>query len=277
MIVPTVFVVGSALSSNRILYQSDMSRLLSRQIGVSRRCPWLSAVLVSLCLTCVCSVQAETISGTIVIRRILTRPRVTAVVPLYQRGAVVGLGENTAEDPLSLERLRVALWIEGPGESATPQPVANLQQQDRRFAPEMLVIPAGSSVSFPNLDPIFHNVFSLSKPKSFDLGNYPQGKTRIVKFDQPGIVYVNCHLHPNMTAAIVVTPNRWNTRPGPDGDFDLSGVPPGDYTVVAWHKAAGFFRQTVHLEPGGQPKIDFLIPLDSQGNKLKPGVRGAGK
>ena len=87
-----------------------------------------------------------------------------------------------------------------------------MEQQNRRFAPDLVVIPAGSSVSFPNFDPIFHNVFSLSKAKSFDLGNYSKGQTRMVTFPKPGIVAVYCHLHPNMAGTIVVTPNQWGVR-----------------------------------------------------------------
>ena len=109
------------------------------------------------------------------------------------------------------------------------------------------MIQAGAKVSFPNLDPIFHNVFSLSGAKTFDLGNYPKGDTRMVIFPEPGIVYVNCHLHPNMTATIVVDAKQWNTKADRDGHFVLPDVPPGKYTVVAWHKAAGFFRQQVDV------------------------------
>ena len=134
---------------------------------------------------------------------------------------------------------------------------------------ETVVIPVGSKVSFPNLDPIFHNVFSLSKPKSFDLGNYPKGDTRTVTFTQPGVVYVNCHLHPNMTGTIVVTPNRWETKADRDGHFHIDDLPPGKYTVVAWHKSAGFFREQV--EAGGT--VEFVIPLAADGTPLVRGTR----
>ncbi len=195
--------------------------------------------------------RAETIEGTVVIKRQLTKRRVTAAVPLYQRGQGVPLAADAEDDPLAAERSRVVIWLEGrvpPGEDAAKPEIAKMTQENRRFIPETVVIPAGGKVSFPNLDPIFHNVFSLSKAKTFDLGNYPKGDTRTVSFPEPGIIYVNCHLHPNMTAVIVVTPNQWHTEADRSGKFSLSGVPPGEYSVVAWHKAAGFFSPA---GPGG--------------------------
>jgi hypothetical protein len=126
-----------------------------------------------------------------------------------------------------------------------------------------VVAPVGSAVSFPNMDAIFHNVFSLSKPKLFDLGNYPKGQTRTVVFPVAGIVYVYCHLHPNMAASIVVTPNQWSAKVDRDGRFRLPDVPPGRYTAVAWHKTAGFFRQTVLVSENGAPPLQFVIPFEA--------------
>jgi plastocyanin len=213
-------------------------------------------------------VAAESITGMVTIHRKLTPSRVTAAVPLYQRGTTVELAGDIETDPLVIERSRVVVYIEGPGPAGEPV-VEKMEQQNRRFMQETVVIPVGSKVSFPNLDPIFHNVFSLSKPKSFDLGNYPKGDTRTVTFTQPGIVYVNCHLHPNMTGTIVVTPNRWEAKPDRDGHFHIDDLPPGKYTVVAWHKTAGFFRHEV--EAGGT--VEFLIPLAADGTPLVKGTR----
>jgi len=129
--------------------------------------------------------------------------------------------------------------------------------------PDMLVVPVGSTVSFPNMDPIFHNIYSLSKPKSFDLGSYDKGQTRRVTFPKPGIVDIYCHLHPNMQATVVVTPNRWFARPDRTGLYRIPDVPPGQYTLVAWHKAAGFFRKSITVENAHETTADFFIPLDS--------------
>jgi hypothetical protein len=112
------------------------------------------------------------------------------------------------------------------------------------------------------MDPIFHNIFSLSKPKAFDLGSYSKGETRYVVFPKPGIVDVYCHLHPNMEATVVVTPNRWYARSDRSGQYRIPDVPPGRYTVVAWHKSAGFFRKSVVVQPGHDSVVDFFVPLE---------------
>lgn len=213
--------------------------------------------------------SAENIAGTILIKKKLTRRSVTPSVSVYQRGATVELGEDAQTDPLSFERTRVVIWIEGSTpaslvpSSATVAPVPQVAQLDRRFSPDLLVIPAGSIVTFPNMDPIFHNIFSLSRAKSFDLGSYDQGQTRKVAFPKPGIVDVYCHLHPNMEATIVVTPNRWYARADGSGQYRIPDVPPGQYTVVAWHKYAGFFRKSINLEAGHDGVADFFIPLEA--------------
>lgn len=140
-----------------------------------------------------------------------------------------------------------------------------MQQVNRRFEPDMVVIPTGGTVTFPNMDPIFHNVFSLSKPKSFDLGNYPKGDSRSVTFPKPGIVYVNCHLHPNMAGVIVVTPNAWYSTVPKDGNFSIHDVAPGTYTIVAWHKAAGFIRREIRVTGAHENVANFLVPIDPAG------------
>jgi plastocyanin len=206
---------------------------------------------------------AGDIEGTIIVKRKLSKRNVTPEVSTYDRGIAVELGSDQYNnDPLGFERSHVVVYLEG----ATPsEPVqTSMEQESRRFVPDLLVVPAGSSIAFPNRDLIFHNVFSLSKPKSFDLGNYPKGDSRTVVMGKPGIVYVNCHLHPNMSAAIVVTPNRWGTRVDPSGHFVLHDVPAGSYTIVAWHKTAGFLRQTVRVDAERPSSIKFLVPFEAE-------------
>ena len=223
-----------------------------------------AAIALIALLAAVGCARAADISGTITVKQLLTRPSVTASVSMYERGPAVELGKDAENDPLAAERARVVIYVEGPVSTpgqASSLP-ASMQQTNRRFDPDMVVIRMGGSVTFPNMDPIFHNVFSLSKPKSFDLGNYPKGDTRTVVFPKPGIVYVNCRLHPNMAGVIVVTPNQWYAKAGRDGQFTLHDLPPGNYTVVAWHKSAGFIRKQMRIVEGRDSTVNFLVPVD---------------
>ena len=213
-----------------------------------------------LTLTALAAVHAADIEGQVIIKRKLSNRTVTPSACFYQRGATVQLGGDAEQDPLDFERSHVVVYLEQPVSSTSGAAV--MEQRDRRFVPDLLVAPAGSTVSLPNEDAIFHNVFSLSKSKSFDLGNYANGQTRNIRFPNPGIVFVNCHLHPNMGAVIFVAPNQWSTRSDASGHFRLADVPPGDYTIAAWHKAAGFFRQTVHVGETNVTAIEFLIPFE---------------
>jgi plastocyanin len=207
---------------------------------------------------------AQGVSGTILIKKRLTRPSVTASIPVYQRGQSVELGKNEEQDPIAYERSRVVVYLESVAVAAggPPPASAEVRQLDRRFVPDLVVVPAGSTVSFPNMDPIFHNIYSLSKAKSFDLGSYDKGQTRKVAFPKPGIVEVYCHLHPNMAATVVVTPNRWYALADRSGHYVMPDVPPGRYTVVAWHRTAGFFRKTINVGDGSPATADFFIPMD---------------
>lgn len=226
-------------------------------------------ITLSLLAALAAGAHSENISGTILIKRRLTKKNVTPAVSIYQRGTEVQLGADATQDPIAYEESRVVVYLEGPshpdsgsakqGDPDSPAP--QMAQLNRRFSPDLVVVPAGSTVSFPNMDPIFHNVFSLSKAKSFDLGSYDKGQTRRVMFLRPGIVDVYCHLHPNMAGTVVVTPNRWFARPDAAGQYRIENVPPGQYTVVAWHRSVGFFRKQITIAAGHDAVADFFIPL----------------
>ena len=226
----------------------------------------VSAIVTGL-LTLTGLASGADVRGIITIQRKLTPRNVTPAAGLYQRGSPVALESDTRENALDYERSHVVVYLEGGSASVIAEPVpaepmtTEMEQQNRRFSPDLVVIPAGASVSFPNFDPIFHNVFSLSKVKSFDLGNYSKGQTRMVTFPKPGIVAVYCHLHPNMTGTIIVTPNQWGVRADAKGQYELANVPPGKYTVVAWHKTGGTFRKTIEVTAGHDAEANFFVPL----------------
>jgi plastocyanin len=117
-------------------------------------------------------------------------------------------------------------------EPPQPQPAEHpkLAQRDQAFAPRVVVVAVGGIVDFPNLDPIYHNVFSVSPPRRFD-----RGQSRSIKFTKTGLVNVFCDIHSDMAGFIFVVPNAHWARPAADGSFQLSGLPPGRCHVRAWH------------------------------------------
>src|SRR5439155_14527694 len=115
-------------------------------------------------------------------------------------------------------------------------PRLRLLQQHKRFQPHVLVVPVGSIVDFPNLDPFFHNVFSLFEGKRFDLGLYEAGTTHSVNFDRPGICYIFCNIHPEMSAVVVVLKTPYYAVSNRAGEIEISGVPPGRYLLSVWHE-----------------------------------------
>lgn len=218
--------------------------------------PVIPIILTAFGMVTSCAWGAD-LSGRIVITKELVKKQV--VMPVYQvRGAAPAPAPESAS---ANECSGVVVFLEGNTSNAAKPVRAELEQRGQRFDPQVLVIPAGSTVSFPNADPIFHNVFSLSGAKKFDLGYFPAGQTRVVKFDEPGVVQVYCHLHPNMYAAIVVVPNRWYAQPAEDGTFTLSDVPPGSYRLVVWHMSAGYFRRNVEVSATSGANVVMNIPV----------------
>jgi plastocyanin len=113
-----------------------------------------------------------------------------------------------------------------------------LQQKNKTFEPHLLVVTKGSTVDFPNRDPWFHNVFSLFNGKRFDLGLYEAGSTRAVHFDREGVSYIFCNIHPEMSAVVVVLASSYFAIPNKQGEFSISAVPPGRYTLHVWNENA---------------------------------------
>jgi plastocyanin len=169
------------------------------------------------------------------------------------------------------ERTNVVVYLAtSPADSSPPTSVLRvptsaahlaMRQALERFAPHVLPVARGTTVEFPNDDPVFHNVFSLSSAKSFDLGRFPRGHSKAVVFDQPGVVQVFCHIHADMSAIILVLDSRLFAQGDSTGHYAIDGVPPGDYTIVGWHERIRPISRTVHVEAGKTLVVDFDIPL----------------
>jgi len=109
-----------------------------------------------------------------------------------------------------------------------------LVQKDKRFNPHLLVVPLGSSVDFPNLDPFFHNVFSQFNGKRFDLGLYEEGSDKTVRFDHEGVSYIFCNIHPEMSAVVIALATPYVGVSTPQGNIELRDVPPDTYEMRVW-------------------------------------------
>jgi plastocyanin len=139
------------------------------------------------------------------------------------------------------------------------EPRARLDQRNETFVPHVLAIVAGTTVDFPNHDRTYHNVFSLSKPKPFDLGRYAAGKSKSVRFDTPGIIRVFCDIHSHMSAFILVFAHRYFAVTD-EGRYRIESVPPGTYTVFAWNESLPLESRRVTVpESGGDVESNFSL------------------
>jgi len=140
-------------------------------------------------------------------------------------------------------------------------PRATLDQRDERFVPQVVAVTVGTTVDFPNNDRTYHNVFSLSKTKRFDLGRYAAGRSKSVRFDRPGIVRVFCDIHSHMNAFILVFAHRYFDVTDAHGRYRIDGVPPGSYTLSAWIEGSVRDQRAVTVAPDArQIEVDFTAP-----------------
>ena len=137
-----------------------------------------------------------------------------------------------------------------------------MAQTQERFEPHVLSILQGGRVDFPNNDDVYHNVFSLSSVRTFDLGRYPTGGSRSVTFTKPGVAQVFCHIHSDMSGIVFVLPNPFFARPDSSGAYTIENVPAGDYTIIGWHERTKPVSLKVHVAAGETTKIDFNLPLE---------------
>ncbi len=141
------------------------------------------------------------------------------------------------------------VYLEGSA-PARPLTHAIVDQRDKMFEPHVLVVTRGTTVRFPNNDTVFHNVFAYFQAKKFDLGMYPRGATKSITFDKTGLVVLLCNVHSDMSAYIMVVDTPYYAVTDGQGRFRLPNVPPGAYTLHAWHESGAMLTQTVTI--GGQ-------------------------
>jgi hypothetical protein len=184
------------------------------------RCPTplRAALLILWSISATAAGYAETVDASVQVR--MTRSGKSKDQPAGSAGVVVWL------TPLSPEMAEVV---------SRPRPGHyRLLQKDKKFTPHLLVIPTGSTVDFPNLDPFFHNVFSLFNGKRFDLGLYESGSSRTVHFDHDGVSYIFCNIHPEMSAVIITVSTPYFGVSPADGTITLQAVRPASYEMHVW-------------------------------------------
>ena len=198
-----------------------------------------------------------TLRGQVDIRRVAVaqpRPRVS------------DLASPPKPDPRDVRRAVVYLdALEVPARSplratpAAPVTGSRMDQRNETFIPGVLSVTAGTRVDFPNNDETFHNVFSLSKPKSFDLGRYGRGKSKPVHFTKPGIVRVFCDIHSHMSAFVLVFNHPYHSTTDEAGRYTIENIPPGTYTVEAWHEGATRDSRSITIHSGSAVDLDLLV------------------
>jgi plastocyanin len=157
------------------------------------------------------------------------------------------------------------VWLEPAGGDARRGPTASTEivMDSREFRPAVRVVPAGSTVRFPNADPFRHNVFTDTGPARFDLGLYGRGESRDATVGAPGVYPIFCNIHARMVAYVLAVPTPWFAQAGADGSWQIAGVPPGHYRLRAWHDRGG--EQARELDVAADARTQADVQLDARG------------
>ncbi len=205
-------------------------------------------------------------------------------LPATVRGKI-SIQEANGKRAKQLQLSNVVVWLTDTNPDAGALVKANavkakMLQKNKTFTPHVLAIPVGSTVEFPNADPIFHNAFSNYNGQIFDIGLYPPGSTRTVKFQRPGIVRVFCNIHASMSAVIVVLNSRWYATSDADGQFEIENVPAGSYSLGIYYERAteqtlSALQRTVSV---GDDSVDLgTIAISESGYLSIPHMNKYGK
>ena len=219
----------------------------------------MRTVILALCLivTAVAAVPAQrplgSIRGRVELRRVAAAPERRP-----------GVADFATPGPRELADTRRAIvYLESAPSAAFDdrEPVrTRMDQRNETFFPHVLAVPVGSIVDFPNNDSTYHNVFSLSRTKRFDLGRYARGKSKPVVFDRPGVVRVFCDIHSHMSAFVVVFNHPYFATTDTDGHYRIDNLPPGTYAVAAWYEGNTQESRSITIpSQGGPVDLDFDI------------------
>lgn len=179
------------------------------------------------------------------------------IPPLRNRRPLPRYPSQTVQ-PGPPEPRKAAVYLEGvfPGEPGGR--FIRLAQKELQFDPGLLVIRRGTTVEFPNFDDLYHNIFSYSKAKRFDLGRYRKDEQPATQtFDRAGIIRLNCEIHEHMEGTILVVDTPYFQKTESDGSYRLEGLPAGKFILKAWLSEKQFYERLVDLAPGTRLRVDF--------------------
>jgi plastocyanin len=194
--------------------------------------------------------------------------RITGVVHLVAltgtalRSGAYPSRQVNRQTPDAAEISNVVVFVkDAPADSELPVTHASISQRDESFVPRVTAITRGSTVEFPNFDPYFHNVFSLSRALTFDLGRFRKGEKRERTVPRTGVIKVYCHIHSEMSSTILVFDHHLYTTPATDGTFTIDAVPPGTYQLSAWHERIGETTKPLTVVAGDDASVEFALPV----------------
>jgi len=198
--------------------------------------------------TALAATRAATVQGRITVRE---------APPKRVANRYAGAGSGTAQ---KLQPMSAVVYLRGAGLGGRDAPsVPEMAQRDTAFTPNIRVVTAGSAVEFRNRDPFFHNVFSYSKTKRFDLGRFPMPESKTVTFDQAGVVNIFCEIHKSMRAVVFIVDNPYHAVVAADGSYEIPNVPAGSYELVVWHVDSGTKTIPVQVPASGSVRIDATL------------------
>jgi len=195
-----------------------------------------------LLVACVCGLLACDLSAAVVNGKVMF---------LTKRG----------QHPIVNETL---VWLDPAGRAPKrPGSTFTMTTRGKAFLPHVLAVPEGSTINFPNEDPISHNLFSLTPSHTFDLGLYRKGPGKAEKFQEPGVVNIYCNIHPNMSAVVHVMQTPYYGFADANGDYSFD-VPAGSYRVTAWNEQGGSASSDIEVKAGGTVEGPTLLTIDGR-------------
>ena len=185
----------------------------------------------------------------------------TGVDPSEANGRLQGRVQVKVGRRVKPDHSGVVVVLQGvPGEPPDATNVVHeIRQIDKTFVPEVSVVLEGTTVSFPNDDRVYHNVFSNSRAATFDLGSYKSGTTKEVQLKRPGVVEVFCNVHPDMAAKVLVVDTAYYDATDRAGRFSIRQIPPGTYKYQAWQAWGPAIKGKVTIEPGETTELNLTL------------------